>query len=171
MVSIAPIVPGNDNGYKKNNGAKIAIAIILLFGFLIFFIGFMNFNIFNTGYGMHPWFILSITFFIFVIIIISLIATIAASMSKKYEANSKVSVKGKNFMDLSSNYHQVNKEIQKVNPYVKKPNEGYKIQPFGNIKQNNLTIVSHVHYCMYCGSKVDNNAVYCHQCGIKLESK
>ena len=169
MAWMIPIIPGRNNRYRRNNGAKVASAILLLFGLLIFFLAFIGFNNFDISYGIQPWIILSSTFFILVIIFISLIAFIAASMSKKYEGNNKTSVNRKNQMDFSSNFYQTKNEIQKINPYVKRPEEVYQIKLSEYEKKSDIPIVYNVHYCRYCGSKVDNTAIYCHQCGIKLE--
>ena len=165
MAWMIPIVPGNSNRYRNNTSAKVASAILLLFGLLIFFLAFIGFSNFDFSYGIHPWIILSSSFLILVIIFTSLIAFVAASMSKKYKDNNKSSIDRKNVMD----YYQTNREIQKVNPYVKKPEIGYQITFSENKKKNNSRIIAKVHYCRYCGSEVDNTAVYCHQCGIKLE--
>jgi glucan phosphoethanolaminetransferase (alkaline phosphatase superfamily) len=169
MAWMIPIVPGNNNKYRRNTGAKVASAILLLFGLLIFLLSFIGFNRFDISYGIHPWIILSVIFFISVIFFVSLIAFIANSMSKKYKDNNKASINRKNIMDLYSNYYQTNSEVPKVNPYVKKPEIVYQIPLSENKKKNDSPIVSNVHYCRYCGSEVDNTAVYCHQCGNKLD--
>lgn len=54
---------------------------------------------------------------------------------------------------------------QPINPYIKQPKE-QKLDQIKITEQPNLPLPK---YCPYCGAQRDIDAVYCHQCGSKLE--
>ena len=60
-------------------------------------------------------------------------------------------------------------QSQQFNPYniqssIRKQPE---VSLYKEVKTD-FPIISDINYCRYCGEKVDRDAKFCHQCGIKL---
>jgi hypothetical protein len=75
--------------------------------------------------------------------------------------------------DKSLNPYQPDSQIQSkpINPYnihsrEHKQQEQPQRQPI--YFNQNIPIVSEINYCRFCGAKIELDAVYCSQCGIKL---
>ena len=56
-------------------------------------------------------------------------------------------------------------KMQPINPYIKQCKE-QKVNQIKITERTNLPIPK---YCPYCGARRDIDAIYCHQCGSKLE--
>ncbi|MFW9818443.1 MAG: zinc-ribbon domain-containing protein [Candidatus Thorarchaeota archaeon] len=157
MAWVPIVVPNRRNrGYRNRTGGGIFAAVILLFIFgLLAFLFFNNFD----GFVMPIWFMIS-GFGIFLIIIV-VITTIASSMSQAYKKPKE-------------NYDQFNQNQPQNNSYQKNPyiirnstSKQFKESISKDIKQE-IPVIPDINFCRYCGSKIDRDAVFCHQCGTKL---
>ena len=155
MAWVPNVVPNRHNRGNRTGGRIFAAVIMLIvFGFLAFFF-FNNFD----GFVMPIWFIIS-GFGVFLIIIV-VIASIASSMSQAYKKPKE------NYFKYSQNQQQNN--AYQINPYIIRDSTS---KPFEEsiskeIKQE-IPIIPDINFCRYCGSKIDRDAVFCHQCGTKL---
>jgi len=146
-----PIFANNRNRGCRTRGGAIVGALIFagILG-LIFFLFFNRFNRFT----IPIWFIIS-GLGVFLIIIVG-ISAIASSMSQNY-----VKPKESIYKQYQSNLQG---QAQQSNPYIyqnsiRKRLEGNQIEVYP---------VEEVNYCRYCGSKIDRDAIFCHQCGSKI---
>ncbi|MFX1309643.1 MAG: zinc ribbon domain-containing protein [Promethearchaeota archaeon] len=157
MAWVPFIVANRRNKYYRSRGTS-AIAALVIF-FLIF--GVLFFVFFNrmSGFTMPIWTII-IGFGIFLLIITVIIA-IAASMSDTYKKPKE--------RHLNSQPYQAQKQTQQTNPYIYQNTiqKQFELPQYKEIKRE-IPIVSDIKYCIYCGAKVERDAVFCHQCGIKL---
>ncbi|MFX0041113.1 MAG: zinc-ribbon domain-containing protein [Candidatus Heimdallarchaeota archaeon] len=144
-------VPNKRYRNRPNGGVFAGIILLFIFGFLFFVI----FNRFN-GFSVPIFFMIG-GFSIF-LIIISVIIAVAASMSSTYKKPKEEYVK--------SYQYQPQNQTNQSNPYIIRnsiPEEYINKEIKGEI-----SVVSEINYCRYCGSKIDRDAVYCHMCGTKL---
>jgi hypothetical protein len=70
---------------------------------------------------------------------------------------------------MKSYQYQSQSQPQQSNPYIirdsvpKQPQE-----PVYEEIRREIPVVSDINYCKYCGSKIERDSVFCHQCGTKL---
>ncbi|MFX1313896.1 MAG: zinc-ribbon domain-containing protein, partial [Promethearchaeota archaeon] len=141
VVWMIPIVANNRNRRCRPRGGAI-VGVLIVAGVLglIFFLFFNRFNRFIIPF----WSIIS-GLGIFLIIIVG-ISSIASSMSQNY-------VKPK------ENIYK-----KQSNPYIYQ--DTIKKRLVGDQPENHR--IEEVNYCRYCGSKIDRDAIFCHQCGSKI---
>jgi len=159
-LAFVPIIVSNRrrNSYGTRGGNTIAAVVVslLVFG-LLFLVLFNRFN----GFSIPITVMLSgMGVFIIMIIIISVIA---ASMSGQNQ-NPK-------FNSIKTQYYQPQYQSQRSNPYVYR--RSIQKEPEDSIyteSKSEISDVSTVNYCRFCGAKVDKDAIFCHQCGINLSS-
>lgn len=146
-----PIVANNRKRRNRSGGGALFGAVIsmVILG-LIFFLFFNRFNRFT----IPIWVIIS-GIGVFLIIIVG-ISAIASSMSHNY-------VKPKENLRYE---HQSNlqEQPQQLNPYIF--NDSILKRFKGN--QEKVPIAEEISYCSYCGSKIDRDEIFCHQCGSKI---
>lgn len=157
MAWVPFVVASRRNRYYRNRaGGAIAAAVIMLliFGFLFFFL----FNRSN-GSTIFIWPIISgLGGFI---IIIAIIGAIAASMSQPSKRSNEVRMK--------SYQYQPQEPSQQINPYkIRNSVQKQPEEPIYKEIVREIPVVSDINYCKYCGSKIDRDSVFCHQCGTKL---
>ena len=133
------------------------IGLVIFFVLGIFF--FIFFNQFN-GFSIIPlWtIIIGVGGFLIFIAIIGAIASSMSAPSKKAKEE-----------PIKSSQYQPQEPSQQYNPY--KIQNSIQIKPeepiYKEVKQD-IPITSDINYCRYCGEKIDRDAKFCHQCGIKL---
>ena len=147
MAWVPVIVANKRNRYhrSKAGGAIIAAVILSLLLGIFFLVFFNNFR----GITVFPLWIFISGFGGFIIIIV-IIAAIASAMSSSTQKVKEEHMRHMNSIErqeqaLLENPYMVRKEVKKDVP-----------------------IIAEIHYCRYCGEKVDRDAKFCHQCGIKL---
>ncbi len=134
---------------NRNSGAGCIIGSLFFMAFGLFFILDVPFSIF-------PF----IGFFPAILIFIVIIAVIGASSGKS-----------KCCKPVQKKYDQDHsKQVPRVNPYIVRGSvrndvqtllvEDYK--PIEPTKPKAL-------FCQFCGTRIDKDARFCHQCGSKLE--
>ena len=157
MAWVPFVVASRRNRYYRNRtGGAILAALALLFIFGLLFFFFFNRS---NGSTIVLWPIISgLGGFI---IFIAVIGAIAASMSRPS--------KRANEERMKSYQYQYQSQPQQSNPYIirdlipKQPKE-----PIYKEIEREIPVVSDINYCKYCGSKIDRDSVFCHQCGTKL---
>lgn len=74
-------------------------------------------------------------------------------------------------VEKTLNPYQPNSQNQskQVNPYniYYKEQENKKEPQYPEVNQN-IPVLSKINYCRFCGSEVEGDAFFCHQCGTKL---
>lgn len=144
-MAFVPIIVQNrrNRGYRNSTSGGILAAVVLLFIFgLLFFVFFNSFD----G-PISPMFIMISSFSVFLIIIV-VIGAVAASMSTTYKKPKE---------DYMKSYQDQNQmQTMPSSPYIVR--NSIPKQPEEPI----------INYCRYCGSKIDRDQIYCHQCGTKL---
>ncbi|MFW9882733.1 MAG: zinc ribbon domain-containing protein [Candidatus Thorarchaeota archaeon] len=157
MVWVPCVVANRRYRSHRNKAGGPIVALIILF--LLF--GVIFFFFFNRSNGfMIPVFpIISglIGFFIIILIISIIAASISATSKRPYQS-------------IRNSYqYQPQEQKQYNNPYrvqnsvQKRPEEFI----YNEIKKE-IPIESSINYCRYCGEKVDRDAKFCHQCGSLL---
>jgi len=99
-------------------------------------------------------------FSVFLIIVVSMSAA-ASSMSQNYHKN-----KSREEVIMPYEYKE---KLRQSNPYLVKNQiltQERSYNPNQSIEEGTAALVAN--YCRFCGSKIDPDAVFCHQCGIKL---
>jgi len=138
-------------GRKGISGLVICILIVMGAGL------FMTLG-FNSGFFFFTPFIPAIFIFVICIIVIG-----AAS------SNNSRQRKGEPYPYYSyyQNQSQQQQQIPVENPYKVKPIQILDDNPvYSKIEAEKP---AEVQFCMYCGVKIDRDAVYCHQCGTRLK--
>jgi hypothetical protein len=94
-------------------------------------------------------------------VIIGTIAAVASSMS-----SSTQNVRNEHMKQMNSIEKQ---EQALLNPYVmqKSSQKQYGESVYQEVKRE-IPVISDINYCRYCGEKIDRDAKFCHQCGIRL---
>ena len=134
---------------NRNSGAGCIVGLLFFMAFGLFFILEVPFSIFQF-----------IPFFPVIFIFIFIIAVAGASSGKS-----------KCCKPVQKNYDQNHyKQVPRVNPYIVRGSvrndvqtllvEDYK--PIEPTKPKAL-------FCQFCGTRIDKDARFCHQCGSKLE--
>ena len=158
MAWVPFVVASRRNRYHRNRAGRAIVAGIILF--LVFGLLMLVFFYRFDGFAIIPiWPIISglVGFLIF----ITLIGVIAASMSAPSKKANEERIK--------SYQYQTQRQSQQLNPYIirdsmqKQPEE-----PIYKEITREIPIISDINYCRYCGSKIDRDSVFCHQCGTKL---
>ncbi|MFX0180848.1 MAG: zinc ribbon domain-containing protein [Candidatus Hodarchaeota archaeon] len=123
----------------------------------------ISFNIDFDPYEPDPDYMILPSFSllnIFFIIFASMIGTMIISMIilgvKKRQSAYKLSTKTP---------YSSKPKMQPINPYIKP----YKEQKVNQIKITERPDLVIPKYCPYCGAQRDTDAIFCHQCGSKLE--
>ncbi len=158
MAWVPLIVASRRGRYPRNRSAG---AIVL--GLLLFFVfGIIIFTFFfrSDGFTMIPLWPMITVFggFIFFVIIIGVIASSMSAPPKKA-----------NVEPINSYQYQPQEPSHQYNPYKiqnsiqKQPEESI----YGEVKQDIPNVID-INYCRFCGSKVDRDARFCHQCGTKV---
>lgn len=152
MAWMIPIVASSHNrrGRTRRGGAVVGALIFLVVLGLVFFLFFNRFN----GFTIPIWLIIS-GLGVFLIIIVG-VSAVASSMSQNY-VRPKENV---------SKEHQSNLQgqPQQSNPYIYKDSIRKRFE--GN--KTEVPIAEEAIYCKYCGSNIDRDARFCHQCGSKI---
>ncbi|KKM96970.1 hypothetical protein LCGC14_1172760 [marine sediment metagenome] len=151
-----PIIAGasRNKGYcrrgKKNVVAGILFSLVL--GVLFFFIfGFRGSNYLST----IPW-ILIFSLGIFMMVIVA-IGAIAASIASP-----------KNNFKLEQEKYELSQH-QQLNPYIiQKSSQVQILESFNNENRIIKPVFEEIHYCSYCGSKMERDVKFCPQCGSRL---
>ena len=122
----------------------------------LFFMAFGFFFILDVPFSIFPF----IGFFPVIFIFIVIIAVVGASTRKS-----------KSCKPVQKNYDQdLHKQIPRENPYI----------VMGSVRNDVQTLLvedckpiehakSKALFCQFCGTRIDKDAGFCHQCGSKLE--
>ncbi|MFW9987507.1 MAG: zinc ribbon domain-containing protein [Candidatus Odinarchaeota archaeon] len=170
MTFVPIMVPNNrKTSYRSRSGNILAIVVLALVFFgLMFFFMFRIFGLNRFSFSILPMISGGI---IFIILMIICISAISISMTETYKKPKEQNLKSynSNFQSLSQHHNQ--KQIS--NPYiihksVYNQNE-FEEQIIKGVKPDILLRKS-INFCRFCGAKIDRDAVFCHQCGIKLSS-
>ncbi len=158
MAWVPFIVASRRNRYYRGraSGAIIAGIIFLLVFGLLFFIFFNRSN----GFTIIPiWPIVSgLGGFLIFIVIIGVIASSMSTPSKR--ANEE---------HIKSYQYQPQEPSQQYNPYkIRNSIQKQTEEPIYEEVKQDIPINLDIFYCRYCGSKIDRDARFCHQCGTKL---
>jgi hypothetical protein len=158
-VAFVPFIVANRrNRYHRSRASGAILAGLIfctVFG-LLFFIFFNRSN----GFTMIPiWPIISgLGGFLIFIVIIGVIASSMSTPSNK--ANEDY---------IKPYQYQPQERTQQYNPYkIRNSIQNQAEDPIYEEVEQNIPIISDINYCRYCGSKIDRDARFCHQCGIKL---
>ena len=112
-----------------------------------------------NGFTMPIW--IMISSFGGLLLIIGIIMAIVAAMSHTY--------KKPNDTHINPYQPQPQKQSQQINPYnIRQSTQKELEEPQYQEIKREIPIVSDINYCRYCGSNVEGDAVFCHQCGSKL---
>jgi len=134
---------------NRNSGAGCIVGLLFFMAFGFFFILEVPFSIFQF-----------IPFFPVILIFIFIIAVAGASSGKS-----------KCCKPVQKNYDQNHyKQVPRVNPYIVR----------GAVRNNVQTLLVEDYkpieptktkalFCQFCGTRIDKDARFCHQCGSKLE--
>ena len=123
---------------------------------LVVFLGFGVFFLFGLGsYRIIP---LIPIFPIFVICIIIGIAGAASGHSRHSTCYPPKS---------QSQNQQYTQKIPRSNPYIVKPSSSFTVRQIPIEDDEPEQPIAN--FCQYCGTKKDRNAIYCHNCGTKLQ--
>ncbi|MFX1389839.1 MAG: hypothetical protein ACFE9Z_07260 [Promethearchaeota archaeon] len=157
MAWVPIIVNNRRNRNYRSSGAGIIIGLViffLMFG-VIFFIFFDNFN----GYTPPIWIMVSgFGGFLLIIAICLVITGITSQASKKPIDNNQNPYLAKpQELSRQLNPYNVNYNKQKLEE-ESKYTKSFQEEP----------VVLNTNYCRFCGSKIEGEAIYCHQCGTKL---
>ncbi len=134
---------------RNNSTVGSIIGLIVFLGFGAFFLfGWGSFRIFSF---------LPFIPMIFVIIIIGLAGAASASSRRSNCCSPK----------SQNQYQYYSQEIPRSNPYGAKTSYSSTVRPI-YIEDVELEKPT-TNFCQYCGTKKDRNAVYCHNCGTKLQ--
>ena len=158
MAWVPLIVANRRSRYGRNRASGAIIAAVIFFLLLGVFFWFF-FDPFS-GFTIFPLWIFISGFggFILIIAIIAIIASSMSSTTQKYKEEHMKHMKSIENQEraLLNNPYRVQDSIQK------QPEESnYKVK-------RDIPIISDINYCRYCGEKVDRDAKFCHQCGIKF---
>jgi len=134
---------------RNNSIVAFIIGLIVCLGFGAFFLfGWGGIRFFN----LMPFFPM-----IFVIIVIG-IAGAASAGSRRSTCCPPTSQK---------QYQYYSQEVSRSNPYIAKSSSSSKVRPvYIEDAEPEKPITN---FCQYCGTKKDRNAIYCHNCGTKLQ--
>jgi hypothetical protein len=143
----------NRNYKNRTSGAIVALVVFLLLFGVLFFVFFNRFD----SSTIIIWPIISgLGGFIFFIIII---AAVAASISGP----------SKNITKNYAKTYQYQEQNRQFNPYTFRPaTQKQPEQIISKESKQEISAVSDINFCRYCGEKVERDAVFCHQCGTKL---
>ena len=157
MAWVPCIVANRRNRYSRNraSGAFIAAIIFLLVLGLVFMFFFMPFK----GFTVVPIWIL-ISGASGFIIIFGIIAVIASSMSTTAQKKKEEHMRHMKSIE--------NQELALINPYRQTSIQKTSEEPIYKQVRREIPIISDMNYCRYCGERLDRDAKFCHQCGIKL---
>jgi len=153
-----PLIVANRRNRCYRSRGSSAIAAIVIF-FLIFGVFFFIFFNRMNGFVIPIWFIIG-GFGVFLIIIAVIVAS-AASMSDTYKKPKEA--------HFNSYKYPPQRQSPQINPYIYRDpiQNQLKEKQYTEIKQE-ISVVSDINYCRYCGAKVEKDAVFCHQCGTKM---
>jgi len=142
---------------NKNSGAGCIVGALVFMVFGLFFIIEIPFSIlpviFRVISSIIPYFPL-------ILIFIFIIAVSGASSGKS-----------KRCKPVQKNYDQDHhKQVPRVNPYIVR----------GSVRNDVQTLIVEDYkpieptkpkalFCQFCGTRIDKDARFCHQCGSKLE--
>lgn len=160
-----PIVGINNRNHRrktKNNmkGNIIGLIIFIIIG-LSFFFEFKS----ESSLYFHTFplvFISVIGIFMIFIVTLAIIATKMSSPKKSYKTvqnNSKVTPCQTLYDNFQYNPYKIQRVTQNDSSILF--NQENKINKT-SFKENELS------FCKYCGSKIDRNEVFCHECGSKV---
>jgi len=140
---------------EKNTATGCGICFLLFALAAFFFIG--------GNFYFFPFIPIFPIIFILIIFIIA-IASISSAKSKK---NTQ-----KSYQQHYPYYYY--REIPKNNQYEVR--KSIPIQSDNNISENKPLVPPEqdtekqtIHYCRFCGEKIEKDAIFCHQCGTKLK--
>ncbi len=131
---------------RNNNPAGVVI------GLLVFL--YIGFVFFIPRMGFYPVF----TIFpgIFILIFIASMATI---ISNKRSSTANRAFKNEN---------QIN--IQKPNPYrVENRSQDHLTNSSYQRVEEEIEVKPIIRFCQYCGTRIERDSMFCHNCGIKLD--
>ncbi len=134
---------------KKNSGVGCIVGLLFFMAFGLFFILEVPFSIFQF-----------IPFFPVIFIFIFIIAVAGASSGKS-----------KHCKPAQNNYDQDHyKQVPRVNPYivgssVRNDVQTLLVEDYKPIEPTKTKAL----FCQFCGTGIDKDARFCHQCGSKLE--
>ncbi len=169
MAFVPIIVPNNrKTSYRSRSGNILAAVVfaLVLFGLMFFFM----FRIFGLNRFSFPT-VPIISGFVFIILMIICIGAISISMNETYKKPKEQNLKSYNskFQSLpepQSQYLTINPYI--VHKSVHNQNE-FVEQGIKEVKPD-ILLGESINFCRFCGAKIDRDAVFCHQCGIRLSS-
>ena len=157
MAWMIPIVAGNRRGSRSSFGAVIVGLVIFVILGMFFFLFFNRSGIFGFNF---PVIFIILGFIVFITIILG-ISIAASSMSKTY--------KPQNANIFSQNQNNNQKQTLPQNPYVVREPIQKSLEPqYQEIPTAVVPNVNEINFCRYCGSKVDMEAKFCHECGSNL---
>ncbi len=151
----------NNNSCRSNKkGVIIGLIILLVLGTSFFFMfRFKSFNYLTT----IPWmFITGFSVFLIFIVVIGAAAAKISSPKKQYNIKQEKTDQFQN--DYQNQDHQ-------LNPYIiQRSLQTQTSKSIYNENRKDMAIIKDtaIHFCRYCGAKMDRDEIFCHQCGSKL---
>ncbi|NVM16757.1 MAG: zinc ribbon domain-containing protein [Candidatus Lokiarchaeota archaeon] len=134
---------------RNNSNIGSIVGLIIFLGIGVFFL-----------FGSSPFFLFNFTPF-FPMIIIIIVIVIAGVTSASRRRSTSYSPKSHN------HYPYYTTEVPRSNPYIAKPSSSSVVRPI--YIEDSEPEKPMANFCQYCGTKKDINALYCHNCGIKLQ--
>ena len=134
---------------RNNSILGSIVGLIIFLGIGVFFL-----------FGSSPFFLFNFTPF-FPMIIIIIIIGIAGAASASSRLSTCCTPKSYN------QNHYYPQEIPRSNPYVVKTTKNSVVRPIYIEDAEPEKPITN--FCQYCGTKKDRNAIYCHNCGTKLQ--
>ncbi|MFX1409628.1 MAG: zinc ribbon domain-containing protein [Promethearchaeota archaeon] len=158
---MAWMIPIINNGRNRNGHRKISglISILLLFlGFGIFFLSFFGFSKFDGFMIQTTWIIGGMIFLIFIFVVIGIVVAVASANA------GKAKIQG-----LEQKPIQSQNQNPRVNPYIiRSPTQTRYKEPIEDKFEKVVPNYHEIQFCRYCGAKLEKDAKYCHECGIKI---
>ena len=134
---------------RNNSIIGSIVGLMVFLGFGVFFLfGVGKFSAFHF-FPMFPM--------IFVCVIIGIVGA-ASARSRQSTCCAPKS---------QNNYQHYTQELPRSNPYIVKTSSSSTVRQIpieDEVPEKPLT-----NFCQYCGTRKDRNAIYCHNCGTKLQ--
>ncbi len=146
-----PVVASQGGNYNhRKKGIIIALIVLVLLSIMILV----------SQFGIFNWFAnfrISIIFGTIIVFFIAFIVVLAFSVKSERFNRRPYPYQYNNQM-----HHMINKKVEKEMRYEENESDPYKAESF---IRNRVKI----RYCSYCGSNLSPDAVYCPDCGKKIE--
>ncbi|MFX0041967.1 MAG: zinc ribbon domain-containing protein [Candidatus Hodarchaeota archaeon] len=158
MAWMIPIIADRRNRGLHKIGILISVLLLFL-GLGVFFFSSLGFNKFD-GFAIHSiWIIGGIIFLISIFAIVGIIATVASASSEKVKINSS-----------KLKLNESEKLNSKDNPYIiRRPPQNHLETILHEKSKKVIPTPQEIHFCQYCGAKIEKDARFCHECGMKVK--